>query len=129
MSLVNFVFIIIISWAVKYIKKLVFRLMCEFGVGSKWMRGSSIAHNCTISDKNAGVFIGKNVMIAPNVVIVAFNLGVEKLGILMPNQKHVEAPIIIEDDVWIGVNCTIGMGIRIEKGAIIGANSYVNKIY
>jgi len=40
--------------------------------------GSSIAQNCSISGEKAGVFIGKNVMIAPNVVIVAFNHGFKK---------------------------------------------------
>jgi len=35
--------------------------------------------------------------------------------------------IIIEDDVWIGANCVILDGVKIGKGAIIGANSLVNK--
>ena len=35
--------------------------------------------------------------------------------------------MIIEDDVWIASNCTIGKGVRIGKGTIIGANSFVNK--
>lgn len=36
-------------------------------------QGSSIAQNCSISGENAGVFIVKNVMIAANVIIVAYN--------------------------------------------------------
>jgi len=35
--------------------------------------------------------------------------------------------IIICDDVWIGVRCTILSGVTIGQGAIIGANSIVNK--
>ena len=35
--------------------------------------------------------------------------------------------IIIEDDVWIGFNCVILKGVRIGKGAIIGANTIVTK--
>jgi len=33
--------------------------------------------------------------------------------------------VIIEDDVWIGVNCIIMSGVTISKGAIIGSNSVV----
>jgi acetyltransferase-like isoleucine patch superfamily enzyme len=33
--------------------------------------------------------------------------------------------ITIEDDVWIGFNSTIMKGVKIGRGAIIGANSIV----
>ena len=89
--------------------------------------GSSIAQNCSISGEKVGVFIGKNVMIAPNVVIVAFNNGFENIEIPMVKQLNNEAAIVIEDDVWIASNCTIGKGVRIGKGSIIAANSFVNK--
>jgi len=36
-----------------------------------------------------------------------------------------EKSIIIEDDVWIGFNCTILKGVRIGKGAVIGACTLV----
>ncbi len=35
--------------------------------------------------------------------------------------------IVIQDDVWIGFNCTILSGVTIGYGAIIGANSVVTK--
>lgn len=37
------------------------------------------------------------------------------------------APIVIEDDVWIGFKCTIFKGVRIGKGSVIAANSIVTK--
>jgi acetyltransferase-like isoleucine patch superfamily enzyme len=89
--------------------------------------GSSIAQNCTISGENVGIFIGENVMIAPNVVLVAFNHGFIDTETPMVKQVNSEGPIIIEDDVWIASNCTIGKGVRIGKGSIIAANSFVNK--
>ncbi len=89
--------------------------------------GSSIAQNCSISGESAGVYIGKNVMIAPNVVMVAFNHGSDNLDVPMIKQRNIEAPIIIEDDVWISSNCTIGKGVTIGKGSIIAANSFVNR--
>lgn len=87
---------------------------------------SSVAQNCTISGETAGVFIGKEVMIAPNVVIVAFNHGYSKLDMAMIRQKNTESSVIIEDNVWIASNCTIGKGVRIGTGSIIAANSFVN---
>jgi acetyltransferase-like isoleucine patch superfamily enzyme len=89
--------------------------------------GSSIAQNCSISGFEAGVIIGKNVMIAPNVVIVAFNHGFEDLEIPMALQPNSEERVVIEDDVWIASNCTIGKGVTIGKGSIVAANSFVNK--
>jgi acetyltransferase-like isoleucine patch superfamily enzyme len=99
------------------------RIKGKFEMGE----GSSIAQNCSISGESAGVFIGKNVMVAPNVVIVAFNHGFEKLDTPMVKQKNTESTIIIEDDVWIASNCTIGKGVTIGKGTIIAANSFVNR--
>lgn len=89
--------------------------------------GSSIAQNCSISGENVGVIIGANVMIAPNVVIVAFNHVFERLAIPMSKQGKDEGQIVIGDDVWIAANCTIGKGVTIGDGSIIAANSFVNK--
>lgn len=35
--------------------------------------------------------------------------------------------IIIEDDAYIGANCTVLPGVNIGEGAVVGANSLVNK--
>jgi acetyltransferase-like isoleucine patch superfamily enzyme len=45
----------------------------------------------------------------------------------MNKQEGFEAPITIEDDVWIGVNAVILKGVTIGKGAIIGAGAVVTK--
>lgn len=90
-------------------------------------KGSSMAQNCTVSGESVGVFIGKDVMVAPNVVMVAFNHGFENIDLSMVNQTQTEAAIYIENNVWIAANCTIGKGVRIGEGSIIAANSFVNK--
>lgn len=90
-------------------------------------KNSSIAQNCTLSGENVGIYIGSNVMIAPNVVIIAFNHGYDVINIPMRNQKNNEAKVVIENDVWISSNCTIGKGVTIGEGSIIAANSFVNR--
>ena len=89
--------------------------------------GSSIAQNCSLSGESAGIFIGSHVMIAPGCVFVAFDHGFDRFDIPMCQQSLIEAPIVIEDDIWIGANCTITKGVRIGSGSIIAANSVVTK--
>lgn len=36
-------------------------------------------------------------------------------------------PIVVEDDVWIGMNCIILNGVTIGRGAVIGAGSVVRR--
>ncbi len=89
--------------------------------------GSSVAQNSSIAGVDAGVYIGADVMIAPNVVIVAFDHGIARADIPMLHQASIEAPVHIEDDVWIGAGAVIGKGVRIGHGSVIGANSFVNR--
>lgn len=39
----------------------------------------------------------------------------------------IKGPIVLEDDVWIGMNCIILSGVTIHQGAVIGAGSIVTK--
>ena len=75
-----------------------------------------------------GVMIGKYVMISPHCVFAAGSHQYQQVGTPMLNATDYDSgPIVIEDDVWIGANCTITDGVRIGEGAVIGANSVVNK--
>jgi len=55
------------------------------------------------------------------------NHNFDRLDIPMKNQGFNTAPIIIEDDVWIGHGCVITQGVTIGKGAIVGSNAVVTK--
>ena len=70
-----------------------------------------------------GIKIGKNVRIGPNVVIASSTHN----AILNKKRSEKFSQVIIEDDVFIGANATILLGLKISKGAIIGAGSVVNK--
>jgi acetyltransferase-like isoleucine patch superfamily enzyme len=72
--------------------------------------------------------IGKNVIIAPHCVLAAGNHDYKQLNIPMRFAKSIsDGPIIIEDNVWIGSNCTITDNVVIGREAVIAANSVVTK--
>jgi acetyltransferase-like isoleucine patch superfamily enzyme len=43
------------------------------------------------------------------------------------DQPVVIDPVIIEDDVWIGLNAVILQGVTIGRGSIVGAGAVVNR--
>lgn len=75
-----------------------------------------------------GVHIGSNVMIAPHCVIAGGSHNYKNIEKpMLFSDDFSKGPIIINDDVWIGANTTILDAVEIGEGAIIGANSLVNK--
>ena len=82
-------------------------------------------------DYRTRVLIGKNVSIAPNVVMIACssaNNG-KKINEIryVKEQLWKEDRIVIADDVWIGANVTILPGVSVGKCSVIGAGSVVTK--
>lgn len=75
--------------------------------------------------------IGARVSIAPHVIFTANsspNNSPQMQAIPYVAHKLVQrAKIIVEDDVWIGAHVTILPGVRIGRGAIIGAGAVVTK--
>lgn len=74
------------------------------------------------------VRIGNFVMMGTDCLIVSQNHRFSDLTIPMCRQGFDEdKPVVIEDDVWIGSRVIILPGIRIGRGAIIGAGAVVTK--
>ena len=77
------------------------------------------------------VKIGRNVLIASKVFISDHNHGdyagnQQSSPEISPAAREiVAAPVVIEDNVWIGEGVAILPGVTIGRGAIIGANSVV----
>lgn len=73
------------------------------------------------------IYVGDNALIGPNVVFAASS------HYLHPSQRRGEnmgirhEPIHVGNDVWIGANTVICMGVTIGDGSIIGAGSVVNR--
>ena len=114
-------------------------LLLVYSYGGKIKIGDfcSLSPNSRIISTD-NISIGNRVLIAHNVNIIDNNSHpidaalrhqdfVESFTIGMQPHDLNAAPIIIEDDVWIGHNTTILKGVTIGKGAIIGSNSVVTK--
>jgi len=80
--------------------------------------------NLTIID-DIEVYIGDNVMIAPNVTITPTGHPVDPE--LRKGGTQFSIPINIGNDVWIGSNVVILPGVTIGENSVIGAGSIVTK--
>lgn len=73
-----------------------------------------------------GLKIGSNVIISRNVVLYTNSHNYE--GECLPfDASYKESPVVIEDNVWIGMNVTISPGTTIREGAVIGLGCRVFK--
>ena len=73
------------------------------------------------------VEIGANVMLAPRVYILDVDHKFERRDIPISEQGYNISPTIVEDDVRIGAGAVVTRGVRIGRGAIVGANSVVTR--
>jgi acetyltransferase-like isoleucine patch superfamily enzyme len=76
------------------------------------------------------VRIGNHCLFAGEVRILDNNshsLDFEQRRLGMPLQPSDVAPVIIEDDVWVGMSCTILKGVTIGRGAVVAAGAVVTR--
>jgi acetyltransferase-like isoleucine patch superfamily enzyme len=89
--------------------------------------GNNVSLNGTTITSRNKVCIGDNTQIGPNTIIID-NDG---HPIWPPedrwSKKGPSAPIVIQNDVWIGMNCIILKGVTIGYGSVIAAGSIVIK--
>lgn len=91
-----------------------------------------VGNNCYINSGclfylGNGINIGNNVLVAGNTTFAPTNHEYKNGKTLICKQgfKPSKGGIIIEDDVWIGSNCTLLNGTYISEEAVIGAQSLV----
>lgn len=70
--------------------------------------------------------IGRNCSIAQNVLIMT-DSGPNASPELQRIYPIIKAPVIIENDVWIGAGVVILPGVHIGKYSVLAANSVINK--
>jgi hypothetical protein len=89
-------------------------------VGSNTVFG----HHVTIGVRES-VVIGRDCLIGEMVSIRDHDHGFHDAEKVIRSQEPLTAPVTIDDDVWIGSKATVTRGVRIGRGAVVGANSVV----
>ncbi len=76
---------------------------------------------------HGGLEIGDDVLIATSCVIIPANHNFDRLDVPINQQGLTCKGIQIEDNVWLGAHVTVLDGVRIGRGAVIGAGAVVTK--
>lgn len=118
------------------IRMIVYRL-CSANIGKRtivdrglFLIGSEkliIGTTCHINrdcmlDARGGITVGNNVSISHKVSLCSAGHDFNS-----PTFDYISSPIVIGDNVWIGLNATILKGVTIGEGAIIAAGAVVTK--
>lgn len=90
----------------------------------------SIGHHVRVGMGNViigPVTIGNNVIMAQNIVLSGLNHVYADVNVPIQFQPVTMAPIIVEDDCWIGANAVITAGVTIGKHSVVAGGSVVTK--
>jgi acetyltransferase-like isoleucine patch superfamily enzyme len=95
----------------------------DHGLGTRFGEQVFVNQDCYLLDLG-GITIGDRVLVGPRVTLTTAGHPVE------PSRRRdgiTHAPIVIEDDVWIGAAATICPGVTIGHGSVVGAGAVVAK--
>lgn len=92
----------------------------------------TIGRRCIVGELSVirgqgGVTIGNDVLIAPQVQILAVDHVVESSRVPIMHQGLITRGIEIEDGAWIGAGAVITDGVRIGRNAVVGAGAVVTR--
>jgi acetyltransferase-like isoleucine patch superfamily enzyme len=91
------------------------------GADARFQRG------CQIEAYVAPIRFGARVSIAPRCAFYSFNHGILPGSPISHQPLDTKGGITIDDDVWLGHGVIVLSGVRIGKGAVIGAGSTVTR--
>jgi acetyltransferase-like isoleucine patch superfamily enzyme len=105
------------------------------GGGMEWSGGRGyirlgdrvfIGPHCTLFGAG-GIEIHDNVLLSPHVTITSHQHTFERTDCLIHEQPAQFAPVLVEADVWIGAGAILLPGVRIGRGAVVGAGAVVTR--
>ncbi|MBE9513437.1 MAG: acyltransferase [Chloroflexi bacterium] len=102
----------------------------EVGQGGKVIIGENthVFPGCNLNGYVGEVRIGRQVMISAGCGFTPYQHKLDDLSRPMSDQPLTsKGDIVIEDDVWLGMGVKVMDGVRIGRGAVVGANAVVTK--
>ena len=97
---------------------------CSIGAGTQLMRGVRLGESCRIG---AQVHLTNRMVLGDRVFVAPFAVFADDRRPRVNNPRYTPAPPIVEDDVAIGVGVVVLPGVRIGRGALVGAGAVVTK--
>ncbi len=104
-------------------------IIVETGAGGSLTIGAHthVQPRCQFSAYKSPIRIGRDVQIAPYCAFYPYDHGITPGETIRKQPLRTKGGITIEDDVWLGVGVLVLDGVRIGKGAVIGAGAVVTK--
>jgi serine acetyltransferase len=90
------------------------------------LRSGTYINRHTMIDAHEHIEVGRNCMIGPNCYITDADHGIVA-GTAVQGQPMNSAPVVIEDDVWLGAGVKVLAGVRLGRGAVVGAGAVVTR--
>lgn len=97
------------------------------GKNAKLEIGDDCGLSGTVINAENLVKVGNRVFFGANVTVSDSDRHPLNAKARFANEAGVNKPVIIEDDVWLGMNVVVMKGVRIGQGAVVAANSVVLK--
>ena len=86
---------------------------------------SHLHRGCQLSAYQAPIRIGDRVDVAARCAFYSYDHGIAVGRPIADQPLTSKGPIIIEDEAWLGYGVIVLSGVRIGKGAVVGAGSVV----
>jgi acetyltransferase-like isoleucine patch superfamily enzyme len=104
-------------------------IIIETGEGGSVKIGADthIQPRCQFSAYKGSIVIGCGVQIAPNCAFYPYNHGFAPDEPIKKQSLQTKGGIVIEDDAWLGFGAIVLDGVKIGKGAVVGAGSVVTR--
>ncbi len=103
-------------------------ILCTWQAGALLQVGENFAMTGGSIIAAERIVIGDNVNVGANTTIMDTDFHpLDAQARRLDSELGKTAPVIIEDDVFIGMNCLILKGVTLGRGSVIGAGSVVTK--